>query len=476
MVTDHLLDRVSAMESGTAQLLPPERPDVLSIATLLDQVQAAITRAFPRGQLVWVRGEIQSITDRTGHCYIDLVDPDAPRGGDAKVLKVNCWRRTWAPMKATLARQGIVLDVGTVVTFRGRVEFYAPRAQVNFVAVDVDVDALLGRLAARRAALLKALEAEGLLRRNGQLSVPDLALRIGLVASPGTEGFNDFLGQLRGSGFAFTVVVVPAQVQGTTAPGSLARGIAALAGASCDLVVLVRGGGSKADLVAFDAEPVARAIALCPIPVWTGIGHTGDRSVADIVAARAFVTPTECGLELVQRAGNWWDAVATTAGLLSRRVHEVLAAAVERDAAARIRLGQATRHQLHRHGEHLDSRSRRIATQARRQLDVAALSLAERSSRIGPCAQRAVGHHGERVESWRRLLAAYDVDRQLERGYTLTLAEDGHIVRSVSALAPGSALVTRFADGTAVSEVRRVDRTTGGPDDEAQRNGGEEHT
>ena len=80
MVTDHLLDRVSAMESGTAQLLPPERPDVLSIATLLDQVQAAITRAFPRGQLVWVRGEIQSITDRTGHCYIDLVDPDAPRG------------------------------------------------------------------------------------------------------------------------------------------------------------------------------------------------------------------------------------------------------------------------------------------------------------------------------------------------------------------------------------------------------------
>ena len=168
--------------------------------------------------------------------------------------------------------------------------------------------------------------------------------------------------------------------------------------------------------------------------------------------------------------------MATTAGLLSRRVHEVLAAAVERDAAARIRLGQATRHQLHRHGEHLDSRSRRIATQARRQLDVAALSLAERSSRIGPCAQRAVGHHGERVESWRRLLAAYDVDRQLERGYTLTLAEDGHIVRSVSALAPGSALVTRFADGTAVSEVRRVDRTTGGPDDEAQRNGGEEHT
>jgi len=453
------------MEPGTAQLLPPDRPDVLSIATLLDQVQAAITRAFPRGQLVWVRGEVQSITDRTGHCYIDLVDPDAPRGRDAKVLKVNCWQRTWAPMKAALAGQGIALDVGTVVTLRGRVEFYAPRAQVNFIAVDVDVDALLGRLAARRAALLKALEAEGLLRRNSALRVPALALRIGLVASPGTEGFNDFLGQLQGSGKAFTVVVVPAQVQGAAAPAALARGITALAEAACDLVVIVRGGGSKADLVAFDSEPVARAIAVCPVPVWTGIGHTGDQSVADIVAGRAFVTPTECGQELVQRAGDWWDSVAATAGLLGRRATEVLAGAVERDVAARARLGQATRHQLHRHGQSLDTRARRLAAQARRQLDVASMTVDQRAARIGPCAHRAVAHEAERVESWRRLLAAYDVDRQLERGYTLTLTTDGGIVKSIAGLAEGSVLVTRFADGTAVSDVRHVDETRAGTDD-----------
>jgi exodeoxyribonuclease VII large subunit len=465
------------MEPGTAQLLPPERPDVLSIATLLDQVQTAITRAFPRGQLVWVRGEVQSITDRTGHCYIDLVDPDGPRGRDTKVLKVNCWQRTWAPMKAALARQGIVLDVGTVVTLRGRVEFYAPRAQVNFVAVDVDVDALLGRLAARRAALVKALEGEGLLHRNRSLPLPSPALRVGLVASPGTEGFNDFLGQLRGSAFAFTVVVVPAQVQGVAAPASLARGIVALAGAACDLVVLVRGGGSKADLVAFDSEAVARAIAVCPVPVWTGIGHSGDQSVADIVAGRAFVTPTECGQELVQRVGDWWGSVIATADVVWRRVIEVLETAAERDRAARARLGQATRHQLHRHAERLDGRSRRVASQARRQLDGAALSVEQRSARIGPCARRAVENHAERLESWRRLLAAYDVDRQLERGYSLTLGADGRIVRSVAALATGSILVTRFADGTATSDVRQVDSVTGGTDDGGDRRVvGEEQT
>jgi exodeoxyribonuclease VII large subunit len=448
---------------------------VLSIATLLDQVQAAITRAFPRGQLVWVRGEVQSITDRTGHCYIDLVDPDAPRGRDSKVLKVNCWARTWAPMKAALASQAIVLDVGTVVTFRGRVEFYTPRAQVNFIAVDVDVDALLGRLAARRAALLKALESEGLLRRNGTLPVPDLALRIGLVASPGTEGSNDFLGQLQSSGLAFTVLVVPAQVQGTAAPAALARGIAALTAAACDLVVLVRGGGSKADLAAFDSEPVARAIANCAVPVWTGIGHTGDQSVADIVAGRAFVTPTECGQELVQRAGEWWDSVAATTSLVARLATEVLVDAAGRHTAARRRLGQATRHQLHRHSERLDGHARRIASQARRQVDVAALTIEQRAARIGPGAYRAVSQQSERLLSWRRLLAAYDVERQLERGYTLTLGEQGQIVRSATALTAGSVLVTRFADGTATSAVEEVSvapHESG--DDDGQRSAREE--
>jgi exodeoxyribonuclease VII large subunit len=68
-----------------------------------------------------------------------------------------------------------------------------------------------------------------------------------------------------------------------------------------------------------------------------------------------------------------------------------------------------------------------------------------------------VAHHAERLDTWRRLLSAYDVDRQLERGYTLTLGDDGRIVRSAAALAPGAVLVTRFADGTAVSDVRRIE-------------------
>jgi len=449
------------MELQADRLPLDDRPEALSITALYRQVHAAVSAAFPRGHLQWVRGEIQSISDRTGHCYIDLVDPDAGRGRDAPVLKVNCWGRTWGPMKATLAQQGVRLEAGMVVTLRGRVEFYAPKAQINFIASEVDVSALLGRMAARRAALLQALETEGLLRRNQSLELPVVPLRVGLVASAGSEGYNDFVGQLRGSGLAFAVVLFRANVQGPGAPSSVTRALVAASAASVDLVVLVRGGGSRADLGAFDAEPVVRAVATSAVPVWTGIGHTGDQSVADIVAHRSFVTPTECGQALVREVRLWWEAVSASGGRVARGAAGALERAAVRDAAARSRLGSATRSQLHRHAERLGGRAGRIALQARRQLDAAGVAVERRAVRIGAGAVGSLERHQDRATAWRRLLAAYDIDRQLERGYTITLRPDGAVVRSATEVRAGAQVVTRFADGSARSTVDAVEVRTG---------------
>jgi exodeoxyribonuclease VII large subunit len=441
------------MDPQPERLALEEQPEALSIAALYRQVQAAVTASFPRGHLQWVRGEIQSISDRTGHCYMDLVDPDAVRGRDTPVLKVNCWGRTWGPLKTTLGRQGIVLEPGMVVSLRGRVEFYPPKGQINFIASDVDVTALLGRLAARRAALLHTLESEGLLGRNHELAVPDVPLRIGLVASTGSEGYNDFIGQLRAADLAFSVVLFRANVQGAGAPASIARALGAVSRSDCDIAVLVRGGGSRGDLAAFDAEPVARAIAGLPIPLWTGIGHTGDQSVADIVANRAFVTPTACGQELVRRVGEWWESVTRSGARVVRCAVDALEAAARRDATARRRLGTATRNQLSRHSERLTRRVGQIMTNSRRQLELAGSAAESRALRVGPRALDFLDRQQDRTDSWRRLLAAYDIERQLERGYTITLGPDGGVVRSVSELEAGSTLTTRFADGRASSTV-----------------------
>ncbi|MCL4445256.1 MAG: exodeoxyribonuclease VII large subunit, partial [Actinobacteria bacterium] len=265
-----------------------DRVDVLSIGELYDRVEAALAATFSRGRGLWVRGELQSISDRTGHCYMDLVDPDSTRDRQSPVLKVKCWRNTWAQVKSLLLEEGIELQPGMVVLIRGTVDFYRPRAEVGFILSEIDITALIGRLAAQRAALLKALDSEGLIERNRRLSLADVPLRVGLIASPGTEGYRDFIGQIEHSGFSFKISVVPVTVQGPEAPAALAAAIGQFDATPVDLIVLVRGGGSKADLAGYDAEVLARAIAGARYPVWTGIGHTGDESVADIVSHRSF--------------------------------------------------------------------------------------------------------------------------------------------------------------------------------------------
>jgi exodeoxyribonuclease VII large subunit len=466
------------MPGRAHQLFDPEAPpvgpsedpteggghaQVLSIGGLYDEVEEALASVFPRRRQLWVRGEIQSFSDqsgRSGHCYLDLVDPDGADGpvtrgrGAAPALKVKCWKGTWAPLKGSLTREGVTLAEGMVVVLRGTIDLYRPKGEIGFILSELDVTALLGRLALQRAELLRTLDAEGLLRRNAARPMAEVPLRIGLVASPGTEGYRDFLGQLTGSGLGFQVQVVPVSVQGGDAPAAIAAAIRVLSRTECDLIVVVRGGGSKADLATFDAEVVARAIATASKPVWTGIGHTGDESVADLVAQRACITPTETGHQLVIMVGAWWAArVGGPAASLARRVPTLLAEAQARDALARGRLTRAARHQLQVHRERIGVRTRSLARLAPHSLVARQSDLRTVSARLGPLSTGHLSREAERVRSWRRLLAAYDVDRQLERGYTLTLNSAGRLVRSAGSLEVGEELVTRFADGTARSTV-----------------------
>ncbi len=445
----------------TQPSLIEEHADAVSISALYDRIDVAITRAFPKRRSIWVRGEIQSVSDRTGHCYMDLVDPDGTRDRQAPVLKVKCWKTSWEHISSSLARQGVVLEPGMVVVIRGTIDFYQPRAELAFLLSEVDVAAILGRLAQRRAQLLELLRSEGLLERNRRLAVPSVPLRVGLVASPGTEGHSDFVGQLLGSPYAFEVVLAAASVQGRQAPSAIAGALVALARRGCDIAVVVRGGGSKADLAAFDTEPVARAMATMPIPVWVGIGHTGDQSVADVIANRSFVTPTECGQELVGRVATWWESVSHRAKIVTRRALEALGDASKRDDATRHRLARCAIQQLQRHEERLDNCAERVIRLAPRQVETCAAHLSSRAARIGSLAVVGLDRQADRVTASRRLLGAYDLERQLERGYTLTLDDQGRLVRSVGQLKPGDVVSTRFADGSARSSIQQVEVRTG---------------
>jgi exodeoxyribonuclease VII large subunit len=460
----------SATRTASGGAEPEDRRGVHSIGGVYEQVEGALNQAFPRNRHLWVRGEIQHVSDhRSGHLYMSLIDPedDGPRRdrnrGGVPTLNVKCWRSSWAPLRHGLAKQGIELAEGMVVVLRGSLDLYRAKGEISLVLAEVDVTALLGRLAAHRAQLLHTLDAEDLLRRNAALPLPAVALHIGLVASPGTEGCRDFLGQLTGSGFGFRISHVPVSVQGPGAPASIARALTALSRSDCDVIAVVRGGGARADLAAFESEAVARAVASAAKPVFTGIGHTGDETVADIVAARVCITPTECGQQIVRDTRLWWAAhVAEPAALLARRVPTYLDDAQSRDTQARGRLTAAARQQLRVHRERLARKGTSLGRAAPERLASGAARLSAHAARLGPLSLGHLGRQDERVQSWRRLLAAYDVERQLERGYSLTLTADGHLLRSAAGLAEQQEIVTRFADGTVRSRVQAIQENEAG--------------
>jgi exodeoxyribonuclease VII large subunit len=448
------------------------------------ELHAAVRRILaPRfNRRVWVRGEVRDLNEhgRSGHLYFSLCDPGRGRRGRDATLRAACWSTTWTGVRRSLQRAGVALADGNEVRVGGRLELH-DSAQLTFVVEVVDVDALVGRLARARAELCATLRDEGLWDRNRGLTLSPLPLRVGLVGAPGSQGYADFCGVLEASGFGFSVTVAPAVVQGPQAPASIASALRALRtsherGAELDVLVAIRGGGSQGDLAPFDSETVARALAASPVPVWTGVGHTDDRSVADELAHRSFPTPTALAHALVTVVDEAATAVSERARRVTRAVHARLVAARSTVGGHERHLGRTARATVRAEHRRVVHESTRVEQAARGALARASAGVGTRRGALSPARVRAalgradtlvaaralsMGHRSRaalkiawsEIERRRAVLEGLDPERILELGYTLTRRDDGSLVRDASSLHEGDTLVTRFALGTARSRV-----------------------
>jgi exodeoxyribonuclease VII large subunit len=432
----------------------------LSIAEFYDRVRAALVRALP-GE-VWVSGEIRKLNVSKGHLFLELADHDNGRGRPAQQLEVACWSKEWYRIEAELRRAGVSLETGRVVRVRGKVQLWEGASKLRLVMSALDVEALLGGIAVARQRLLRQLGEEGLLEANRGRELSLVPLRIGLVTSEGSEAHRDFTGRLDASGFAFELRVARTLVQGAQAPWQIDGALRRLGRGELDLIVIVRGGGGRGDLAAFDSEPVARAIATAPVPVWVGVGHSGDRSVADEVAHRCFSTPTACGDAVVARVEAYWSAVRRASGVLVHRASARLEVADDGLVRTRRFLARTAIHQLELRRADVDERRRQLAASVGRSLHAQAAELALEVERLERCGRAATVDEAHGVRRCRDVLRAYDPQRQLERGWSLTRDGAGHIVRSVAAVSTGELVRTTLADGELTSRVEASERPRAG--------------
>jgi exodeoxyribonuclease VII large subunit len=406
---------------------------VLDVGEFYQLLTAHLEAGFGRRRPHWVRGEIAKVYEK-GHVYVDLVDAGSTSSDTKRpVLNAHCWATPWAPLKRRLASEGVTLKAGMVVSFLGYVDVYAPQGRLGFSILEIDVEGLLGDVARRRQELIARLREEGLLDRNRQIELTPVPLHVGLVASPGTEGYNDFTGQLLSSGFSFQVTLVKTLVQGEGAPPQIVAALRALDEAGVDVICVVRGGGSKGDLACFDDEAVARAIALSATPVFTGIGHTGDESVSDLVAHTHSITPTKLGEELAALVATWYEKnVRNTSQRILESTLDVLEEADNYLGERRRTMIFAVRDRLRAEERHLASTRERLILQARYLLTSATQLLSNQ----------------------RQLLSAYNPTRRLAQGWSIVTDANGAVVSSLNDVTLGEDVRVLVSDGSFLSQVK----------------------
>jgi exodeoxyribonuclease VII large subunit len=326
------------------------------------------------------------------------------------VLAIKLFRGVRQSLSAKMKQHGVDIVSGVKVRIRGTPNVFAQNGSLGFKMSDLDPRFTLGDLAAKREEIVNRLKRDGLYDRNKRLHPPLVPLGIGLVTSKGSAAHADFMKTLEQSGIGFRVRLCDVRVQGDGAAASVAAAVAHLATLDdVDLVAVIRGGGAKTDLAAFDDESLARVVAKCEKPVFTGIGHEVDTSIVDEVAYSWNKTPTACAVAIIDRVNDFLQRVENAAQRLANVVLTALAAAERRvaDAVGQLRTLRTT-----------------VLNEAKMRIDL--------------------------LESE---LKGFDPVVLMRRGWSITHDKDGRVVRSVKQAKNGAALSTRLADGTVESTV-----------------------
>lgn len=423
-----------------------------SVGELADAINAQFRRAFNDG--VWVRGEINGLVQRGPHVYFSLIEHvDGARARlDVKFFAPAIKRLT--PM---LRKHRLDLDDGMRVRIHGHLDYWAQGGSIGLKMDGLDPRFTLGDIAQSREAVLKRLVDSGLIGVNKRRPLSPIPLRVGVATSVDSAAWADFRTAIEASGFAFHLVVADTRVQGDGADRMIAGAIGTLARGArkgyLDAIVVIRGGGARNELAVFDAEGIAHTIAASSVPVFTGLGHEIDRTIADEMAHTALTTPTACARALVDVVAAYVADTETAWNAIVQRSSAVVDRSEQRVVEVGHRIAARTRAAVDRADERIELRRNVLLDVASRALDTADQRLDASANRLLERAGLVVERAGAKLDVLSARTAAVDPAVQLARGWTITRTSQGGVVRTVADVRPGDTLTTHVADGSIVSTV-----------------------
>ncbi len=341
----------------------------------------------------WVKAEVNSLSEKGGHMYLDLVD------GKTAKMRATCWAGNKELLMAYFESEtGQRLQAGMYVLVEVEIQWHAVYG-ISLSIVGIDPSYTLGDIARQRQRTIAQLQADGLLEAQQLLPLPTLLRRIAVISSPNAAGYEDFKHQLNNSGYPFHTQLFAATMQGESAAKSIIAALEEISNLQTskqspkdsnpqtyDSVVIIRGGGAVSDLSCFDDYTLCAVCAQYELPILTGIGHTRDVSILDMVAHEALKTPTAVAEFLIHR------------------------------------------------------------------MDAQKARLDDLLMRLRRTADRQILIRRHRIEMLEQRLAACNPERIYRMGYSL-LSKNGKIIRSVQDLQTGDVITTHLADGNVLSAV-----------------------
>ncbi|MCX6975785.1 MAG: exodeoxyribonuclease VII large subunit [Verrucomicrobia bacterium] len=449
----------------------PLEPVILSVGALTRKVRGLLESGIGD---IWVEGEISNLRRQSsGHVYFTLKDESSQL---ACVL--------FAGQTAQL--RGMKFADGVQVQLFGQVTVYEARGSYQMIVRRVQ-ECGVGALQAKFEELKRRLDAEGLFRPERKRVLPKFPNRIGVVTSPTGAAIQDFLNVLHRRQPGISVVIYPVRVQGKGAAAEIASAVRAFGDPSTmsiepvDVIVVTRGGGSLEDLWEFNEEAVARAIAESPVPVVSAVGHEIDFTIADFAADLRAPTPSAAAEILSADSADLLARLDHLAARLRRPVeNKVDALRSFLNSVARTALFQEPARVLREQQQNLDRLAEDMQSSILSQLQNSRFQLERHSRTIAShsperrmtemlhcltlrneamerlCRNR-LKDHLSRLEKSQAVLEALNPSAALARGYTLTLDESGHVIRSASSTSQGQNLTTRFHDGAVRSRVESAE-------------------
>ena len=442
--------------------MPNEAP--ITVSQLNRKAKTLLEQGIAR---LWVEGEISNLSrPSSGHIYLSLKDENA------QVSAAWFRQRQRGP--------AIGFKNGDKVLAYGRVSIYEARGNYQLIIEQME-PAGEGVLKQRFDALKKKLLAEGLFDEDRKRELPALPSRIGVITSPSGAAIRDIVSVLGRRFPAVPVIIYPAAVQGEAAPGELMAALdTAIRRDECDVLIIGRGGGSLEDLWAFNDEALARAIADCPIPIVSAVGHEVDFTISDFVADVRAPTPSGAAEIVVPNQQDWLHRINTLAMRIGRiGERKVQDRAQELDWLGKRLVAASPKATLRRQHDNLrENRSRLAAIMRTRLLEMRnntqALSgellqqspalmvqrsigqLATLQQRLGGSAHDALSDVAHRIALLGRALNSVSPLATLDRGYAIVLDENGKALTDASKANKGDEIRARLAKGELVAKVTKV--------------------